>query len=353
MNGADNTLLLRAIRGETTERPPVWLMRQAGRCDPAYRDLRASTPLDLEQLFRSPEPAARISLLPMRWGVDALIIFQDILSPLGPMGAPFIFRPGPRLEMGSVALKDLSALHNFDMAEGMPHLEELFRLIRECAGISMPIIGFAGAPLTLFAFLAEGGSPAPEMVRTRMLLREYPRESLRILQCLAEMTVDYLKYQAAAGAHVVQVFESCAAHFSRTEYLEFGLPCQQHVFSALKGIVPAILFARMLDDHIPLTDLSMAGADVISIPAGYSLREAREKIGADAVVQGNLDNRLLASGSLEALAGAAKECMDSGQCRGHIFNLNHGIMPDTPFEHVTFLVEYVRQYRKTASRVDS
>ena len=174
----------------------------AGRSDPEYRSLRASTPLELEQLFRTPELAARISLLPRRWHVDALIFFADILSPLTPMGAPFVFRPGPCLETPLRSPEDFESLRDFDMVEEMPYTAATFRLIRREVGTAMPLLGFAGAPLTLFSFLAEGASPPSELPRTRAFLREHPREARRILEKLARMTVAYLKYQVASGAHV-------------------------------------------------------------------------------------------------------------------------------------------------------
>lgn len=340
---------MRALRGETTERPPIWLMRQAGRSDPAYRALRASTPLELEQLFRTPELAARISLMPQRWGVDALIIFSDILSPLAPMGAPFVFRPGPRLETPFAGPEDFETLREFDMAEEMPHIEETFRLLRRAAGAGIPLLGFAGAPLTLLAFLAEGGSPAPDLPRTRAFLGQYPGGARRVLEKLARMTVEYLNYQVAAGACAFQLFESCAHYFSRDEYLAFAVPAQQIIFDSLKGTAPGIFFARLADGHIPLEEMRASGADVFSIPSTYSIREAREIFGASTVLQGNLDNRLLALGSCDEIALAASACIESGGCRGHIFNLNHGILAGTPHENVAFLVEHVRQYRRTGA----
>ncbi|MFA7692797.1 MAG: uroporphyrinogen decarboxylase [Candidatus Hydrogenedentes bacterium] len=344
----NDSLLLRAARGESTERPPLWLMRQAGRCDPAYRELRASSKLHLEELFRHPELAARISLLPARWGVDGLIIFQDILSPLAPMGAPFIFRPGPQLERPSITLDRLRALRPFDMAAHMSHIAAIYRGIASQAGASMPLIGFAGAPLTLLAFLTEEGSPAVGMPRLRRLLSEHPQESRDILDTLAKMTVDYLQYQIDCGAHLVQLFESCAYELTRQEYGDFALPAQQYVFNALKGKVPTIAFARLADRPGQIEDMAASGADILSIPGDKTIAEARAIVGAHAPIQGNLDNRLLVSGPLDAIAAAAKECIEGGQCTGHIFNLNHGVLPDTPFEHVKYLVDYIRAYTKSS-----
>lgn len=346
MHDVHNTLFWRAIHGFSTERPPVWLMRQAGRSDPAYRTLRASVALELEQLFQAPELAAQISLLPARWGVDALIFFQDILSPLAPMGAPFLFRPGPQLAAPFRDVSDFTKLSPFDVVEKMPFIAETFRLIREEAGPQMPLLGFAGAPLTLLSFLAEGKSPPPELPNTRSLMQSHPRAVHEILDTLARVTVDYLKYQLASGACAVQLFESAAHYFTRAEYIEFALPRQQFIFDALKGHGTTIHFARLLDHHIALADLHAAGADVLSLSGPYSIRQAREELDARLIVQGDLDNQLLLEGPCDAIQEAARSCIDEGQCRGHIFNLNHGILADTPHQHVTCLVEFVRNYKK-------
>lgn len=344
MSVIESTLFMRAARGEVTPRVPVWLMRQAGRCDPAYRALRATLPLELEALFREPEPAAHISLLPRRWGVDAIILFQDILSPLAGMGAPFLFRPGPVPQKPFRNIADFDALHCFDMADEMPFIARIMALIRNEIGMTMPLLGFAGAPLTLLAFLAEGGSPPPELPRTRKLIAEHPREVDGILGRLADMTVDYLRYQRDCGADAVQLFESAAQYFSVEEYRQWALPFQQHIFNALRGTLPTIFFARLDDTHLPVKLLADAGSDILSLPATVSIAEARRQLGPALCVQGNLDNHMLASAGQEAIARAAAACLDDGARRGHIFNLSHGLLADTPFENVRFLVDYVKQY---------
>jgi uroporphyrinogen decarboxylase len=344
MDVLQNTLFLRAARGEVTERPPIWLMRQAGRSDPAYRALRDSVPLELEELFRTPDLAARISLLPARWNVDALIIFQDILTPLSHMGAPFVFRPGPQLVSPLCDLRDYESLHVFDIEEEMSYVGNTFHLMRQHAGPSVPFLGFAGAPLTLFAFLAEGGSPGHDLIKTRQLLNNHPGLVHKVLDRITKVTTDYLLYQIACGACAVQLFESAAQWFTRQEYVEFALPSQQRIFSAIKDAAPTLFFARLLDAHITLHDLEASGAGILSLPAHYSIRQTRNELGAAKVVQGNLDNRLLVEGPLESIAEAARKCIDEGECRGHIFNLSHGILAETPYEHVLFLVDFVREY---------
>lgn len=347
MNAVYDSLFLRAVRGEVTERPPVWFMRQAGRSDPEYRALRESAPLPLEQLFQTPDMAAQISLLPARWGVDALIIFLDILTPLGPMGAPFVFRPGPKPEKPFNSVNDFMALHNFDMASELSYVAETFAHMRRAAHSAMPLIGFAGGPLTLLAFMAEGGSPGAGVVHTRQFLRHHPREMRQVLDTLTSMVIDYLKYQISCGAHIVQLFESSACLFTRAEYLEFALPCQQRIFDSLRGTAPAIFFARVEEGQFPISDLSVAGAAILSLSTTRSIRDVRKELGPSTVVQGNLDNQLLANGPPDAIAEAARQCIEAGECRGHIFNLNHGILPQTPHDHITFLVDYVRHYGKS------
>lgn len=352
MDDVYDSLLLRAARGEITERPPVWFMRQAGRSDPEYRSLRQSISLNLEELFQTPDIAGRISLLPARWGVDALIIFLDILSPLGPMGAPFIFRPGPKPLRPLKSIQEFLTLHEFDMAEELDYVAQTFKQMRQGAGPAMPLIGFAGAPLTLLAFLAEGGSPGTQLARTRELLQTYRREMHLVLDRLANVIIQYLQFQLSSGAHIVQLFESCASLFTRSEYLEFALPYQQRIFTALRDNGTTIMFARILEDTLSLKEVTAAGADIVSLSTTRPIGEIRKEIGSSAVVQGNLDNQLLAQGPVEDILKATRACLDEGECRGHIFNLNHGILPQTPHDHITSVVDYVRAYNHTPSHFD-
>lgn len=334
-----NDLFVRAAHGERTPRTPAWLMRQAGRTDPAYMALRAEADLPLEALFRHPELAARISLLPKRLGVDAIIYFQDILTPLAPMGASFVFRPGPVLEKPIRTIAQIRALSAYDVAHELPFIGETFHLISEELDGEMPVLGFAGAPLTLAVFLIEGGSFGNEAPSALDFFARYPADTHELLERLTAMTIDYLRYQIEAGAAAVQLFES-AAHLLDTHLYEtFALPYQQRVFEALRDRVPTIVFSREWDD---LKTLDRAGADIISLPSTVSIAEARAVLGEGKVLQGNLDNRLLATGSLEEIEAAAKECIASGDHRGHIFNLSHGLLRETPYENIVHLMEVVR-----------
>lgn len=331
----DQTLFMRAARGEKTERTPVWLMRQAGRTDPEYLKLRERVGLPLEDLFRHPAYAAQISLLPRRLGVDAIIYYQDILTPLTPLGAHFLFRPGPVLEHPL----DLDALHLFDMAQELPFIAETFARVQEELRGELPVLGFAGAPLTLAVFLLEGKSFGETASRAMEFMREQPERLHRLLALLAEMTVEYLRYQIQAGAAAVQLFESAAFLLSPAEYETFALPYQQQIFAALKGAAPTINFARDWND---LSMLDAAGADILSLPATLSIREARATLGADRVIQGNVDNGLLVRGSREAIVQAVRDCVEAGGKKGHIFNLSHGLLRETPFENVQLVVDTVR-----------
>ncbi len=333
-----NDLLLRALRGETTATAPIWMMRQAGRTDPAYNALKEEVDLPLEKLFSHPELAARISLLPQRIGVDAIIYFQDILTPLGPMGAPFVFRPGPMTEHPVRSRDDAARLQLFDVEKELAFVGETFERIQEQLDGALPVLGFAGAPLTLLAFLVEGKSFGDDIGRTLSFLEENPGGAHELLRKLADMTTAFLLYQANCGAAAVQLFESAAYLVSRDVYSTFALPYQQKIFRALKGVVPTICFAR---DWPYLDDYSEAGADVISLPSTISITVARAALGEDTILQGNIDNHLLAEGPLDAIEAAARACVKAGGKRGHIVNLNHGLLRHTPFEHVQKVVEFV------------
>lgn len=333
------SLLLRAARGERTPRTPVWLMRQAGRTDPEYMRLRAQAGLPLEELFRHPDWATQISLLPRRYGVDGIIFFQDILTPLAPMGAEFIFRPGPQLLRPINAPYELDRFEPYNIEEHLGFVGETLSRLREALDANLPLLGFAGAPLTLAVFMIEGSSFGDAAPRTQQWLHLYPGEIHTLLDRLTEMTIDYLKYQAESGAVIVQLFESAAFLFEPAAYREFALPYQQRIIAALKGVVPTIMFAR---DWPILQDLVHTGADVISLPAEISIREARESVGEGHGIQGNFDNNLLATGTPEQIAEAARSLVEAGEHHGHIFNLNHGLRRDTPLPNILHLIKTVR-----------
>ena len=335
-------LFARAAQGQKTERTPVWMMRQAGRCDPAYRAYRAEHAAPLEVMFRSPEHAAHLSLLPERFGVDAIIFYQDILTPLTPMGADFVFAPGPVLRQPVQTVAELDTLHGYDPAAELPFVAETFaRIDAQLAG-RLPVLGFAGAPLTLAVFVIEGKSFGDDAARFRAFMAEEPEALHRFLDKATQMTIDYLRYQAGCGVAAVQLFESAAYLLSSEEYATFALPYQQRIFEALRGTVKTINFARGWRD---LASLHAAGADILSLPAEIGITGARAQLGPAQVVQGNLDKHRLLSNDWPAIVRAARNVLDEGAHTGHIFNLSHGLLKETPFDNVARLVALVREYR--------
>jgi uroporphyrinogen decarboxylase len=336
-----NDLLLRAARRERTERTPVWMMRQAGRFDPAYRALRERCGLPLEELFRTPELAAEITLQPRRFGVDALILFQDILTPLAPMGAPFVFRPGPVLERPPRTAAVIDGLRPIDPARDLPFVAESIRLVRDELAGAMPLLGFAGAPFTLAAFMLEGGSPKG-LDATRRLMRDDPVLLHALLGRLARLTIDYLKHQIDTGVDAVQLFESVADALSEREYRTFAHPYQAHVLQALHGTVPLILFAK---EQADLARMIATGATVLSVGTRVDLARAAAEYGDRVALQGNVDNQLLADGTPAEVARATEACIRAGGQRGHILNLSHGLLPRTPVDNVRQLIETCRSTR--------
>lgn len=333
-----NDRLPRALAGEETPTLPVWLMRQAGRTDPAYLKLKEDAGLPLHDLFRHPELAAEISLLPRRLDIDAIIFFQDILTPLSPMGAHFVFAPGPVLEKPVETPDDLLALEAYDVRAHNSFVGETFDRIHALLDGEMPVLGFAGAPLTLAVFVLEGKSFGGAADRAMAFIRKHPDAVHRFLETVSDLTIEYLLYQRDHGAVAVQLFESAAFLCDDAFYRDFCLPYQQRIFAGLKGKAPTMNFAREWKD---LDSLDAAGADVISLPAEISIAEARAKLGEDRVFQGNLDNRLLVEGTMDEIEAAALRVVEEGRKRGHIFNLSHGLLRETPYENIQRLVEVV------------
>lgn len=339
MDDFKNGLFARAARGESTPRPPIWLMRQAGRTDPQYNALRERDGRPLEQLFSDPDAAAEISLLPRRIGVDAIIYFQDILTPLTPMGCPFVFRPGPVTDRPIRDAEDVAKLRTFDPAEKLPFIAQTFKNVARSLNGELPVLGFAGAPLTLAVFMIEGKSFGHSASKALDFFARQPDATRLLLDRLTEMTIDYLQYQIDSGAFAVQLFESAANLLTPALYRELALPTHQRIFAALRGRAPTIMFAREWEG---VADLHASGADILSIHSSGTVAAAREVAGANRVIQGNLSNKLLCEGPRDAIERAARAIVESGGRKGHIFNLDHGLLRETPFEHVEYLVKLIR-----------
>ncbi len=336
-----NDLLLRAFNHESVPRVPVWLMRQAGRSDPEYVAYRERAGLSLYEMFRHPDHAIPISLLPKRIGVDAIIMFQDILTPLSPAGADFQFDPGPVLSRPVRSRGDIEALRAYEIEEELKFVGETIRGIQSELRGDLPLLGFAGAPFTLAAFLIEGKSPGVGMENTFAFLQAEPKAFQELMGRLTALTVDYLNYQIASGVHAVQVFESMGEGIPRPVYERYVQPSHVAIFSALAPHVPAILFVK----GSPYPDLMLkSGAGVLSLAESVSLREILERGEGKIAVQGNVDNRLLQRGGPEEVERAVYGCLAEAGGTGHILNLNHGILPDTPFENVARFVSAARDY---------
>ncbi|MCH8259831.1 MAG: uroporphyrinogen decarboxylase [Planctomycetes bacterium] len=344
-----NDLLLRAARRERTERTPVWLMRQAGRFDPKYLAIRDRCGLELEDLFRDPELACQITMLPMRFGVDAAILFQDILTPLAPLGARFVYRPGPVLEAPIRSRCDIDRLRAIDPRDKLSFVSMSIKLVLSKLNGALPLIGFAGAPLTLATFMIEGRSPGAKADHTRQLMKQEPALCHTLLELLANVTADYLTMQIEAGVHVVQLFESVADLFSREEYEQFAHPYQEAVLRRLGRSCPTILFVK----EQPYLDLmAQTGADVLSVGGCVDLCEARAEYGDRVAFQGNVDNRVLHRGSLDEIDEAVEQCLRSGDRTGHILNLNHGVLKGTPIENVRRFIDAARAFTYDRELVD-
>lgn len=354
-----NDLLLRAAKRVPVERVPVWMMRQAGRSDPLYRQIRQELNLPLERLFRTcPTPmsdtdvewAVKISLLPKRIGVDAIIVYKDILTPLAPMGAHFRFSPGPILSEPIRTQSQVDALCPLDDPYvQLEYTGQVIRSLRKTLNGELPLIGFAGAPLTLAFFLIAGESPikkgagiSEKAKPVFEMMEETPELLHLLLDKLTEMTINYLNYQISQGAQIVQLFESIADVLSQQMYEDFALPYHQRIFAELNSDISGILFAKECS-YVNL--MHQSGADVLSIGKCVNLEKAKTEIGDSVAFQGNVDNDILRDGTFSDITEAVRICIEQGGKTGHILNLSHGLHRDTPFENVKHFVNIAKTYQ--------
>jgi uroporphyrinogen decarboxylase len=336
-----NSPLLRACRRKTVDMTPVWLMRQAGRYLPEYRALRER--YSLLELCRQPELAAEVTLQPLRrYPLDAAIIFADILLPVLALGVPLSFAEGEGPVIGA-PIRDPAAVDRLPEPDESPlwPVAEAIRIVRAELPERVAVIGFAGAPFTLASYLIEGGS-SRQYVRTKRFLLTERSAWERLLERLTELTIRYLMLQVRAGAEVVQLFDSWAGALAPAVYRDAVLPWTRRIVAAVRELgVPVIVFSTGTAGYLDL--VADTGADVIGVDWRIELDRAWNAIGARAI-QGNLDPAWLLAPA-EDLRKAARDVLDRAAGRpGHIFNLGHGVLPETSPDAVAILVEFVHEY---------
>jgi uroporphyrinogen decarboxylase len=344
-----NDLLIRAARGEPVERTPVWIMRQAGRYLPEYRAVRGQT--DFLTLCKTPELAVEVSLQPYRiLDVDAVIMFSDILIPVEAMGQEVRLteKKGPELPEPIRSREHVERLIVPDPLEKTPFVMEILRTLRRELDGRVPVIGFAGAPWTLAAYMVEGGGSKNYAEIKRLAYKE-PDLLHALLDKIADTVILYLNAQIEAGAQVIQLFDSWAGELSPDDYERFALPYEQKIFQSInRGSAPAILFINGCGPF--LERMAASGADVLSIDWRIRLEDARRRVGDNIGLQGNLDPCILLS-TPGLVREKAREVLKHGGGRRHILNLGHGILPMTPVENARAFVETAKN--QTSAPTDS
>ncbi len=340
-----NDRFLRACRREPVDCTPVWFMRQAGRYMPEYRAIRAKH--TLLEICRQPELAAEVTLQPVRaLGVDAAILFADILLPLMPMGIDLEFAAGegPVIHNPIKTPNDVTQLRAVDPCESLNHVLDAVRMVRRALDGQTPLIGFAGAPFTLASYVVEGGS-SRNYVKTKQWMYREPQTWHTLMNKLAHTVADYLVAQIEAGAQAVQLFDSWVGALSPADYREYVLPYSRLILQAVQQTgVPAIHFGTDTATLLPL--MKEAGGDVIGFDWRTPLDWGWRLLGEDVGVQGNLDPVALFAPRAE-LEKRVKAILNQAARRpGHIFNLGHGILQETPVDNVKAVVELVHEYSK-------
>lgn len=336
-----NDRFLRACRRQPVDRTPIWIMRQAGRYLPEYRELRAR--VDFLDLCRTPELAAEVTLQPLRrFPLDAAILFSDILLPLDAFGIAMTFSPGPKIAEPLRTRAQVEALQARPAAEAVPFVADAIGILRRELDGKTPLIGFCGAPFTLAAYLVQGEGKEGFGAIKRLMYHE-PATLEQLLEKLAQAMIDYLRLQIESGVQAVQIFDSWAGILGHADYLRFALPAVQQIVEGVRDLgVPIIYFINGAPHLIEAA--ASAGAGVLGLCWRTPLDQAAARVPREVALQGNLDPHVLFADA-EAIRERVTDLLIRVAGRpGHIMNLGHGILPDTPIASVETLIETVHAY---------
>lgn len=334
------TRMLAACGRQPVDATPVWFMRQAGRCLAEYRELRKT--YDILTLAKTPDLCARVTLMPVdRFRVDAAVMFADIMLPLEGMGVPFTIEPdiGPIIHHPIRTEDDIARLRVIDAGDATPYVFEAIRLLRQELAGQTALIGFSGAPFTLACYLIEG-RPSREYARAKALMFGQPLLWHRLMETITEVVVRYLQEQVHAGIEVAQLFDSWIGTLGPQDYQEFVLPYNRRIFDAIRATgIPSIHFGTGTASLLEL--MASAGSDVMSVDWRVPLDDAWARCRPDQGIQGNLDPTILLAPPEVIERRALDVLRRAGNRPGHIFNLGHGVLPETPPDVLTDLTELV------------
>ena len=338
-----NTLFLDAAFSKPTARPPVWMMRQAGRFMPQYWEIKNK--YSFLEMCKTPEIAADVTMLPVDLlGIDAAILFCDILVTGEAMGGDLSFTQGvgPKFANPVRTLADVDALE-VDVLDRLQYVADAIKVIQQRLNGSIPLIGFAGAPFTVMSYLVEGGS-SKDFKLTKLFIHNHPEIAHKLLAKIAKVTADYLNLQIAAGVNAVQIFDSWALALSWNDYQEFSHRYIQEIIANLnRKDVPVISFCKGSSVFAPM--MAEAKPDVISVDWNADLLNIKNILPAGIAVQGNLDPHILYADQHVIKKEIHRLFERMRGTEGFIFNLGHGIMPDIPFENVKYAIEVVKEFK--------
>ena len=346
MNGEER--FLAACRLESTDCTPVWFMRQAGRCLPDYRALRKQH--DILTLAKTPELSTQVTLMPVeRFGVDGAVMFADIMLPLEAMGSPFSIEPevGPIVHNPIRGAADVEQLRVVEGEEATPYVMETIRLLKKELPGKAALLGFSGAPFTLACYMIEG-RPSRDYSKAKGMMFTDERAWHALMEKVTEQVIRYLQAQVRAGIQVMQLFDSWMGILSPQDYERYSWPYSKRVFEAVAGMgVPRIHFGTA--NASLLEQVASAGPDIVSVDWRLSLDDAWQRIGYDKGIQGNLDPVLMLSPWERIEEGVHDVLRRAGGRPGHVFNLGHGVLPETNPDNLARVVETV--HRSSARRI--